>query len=126
MEFNRTMFVETNAELVAVGLHGTGVPATAVNPGLTDVIPACYDLHAPYPNPFNPTTTIRFDLPVAGDVSLIVYDRLGREVATLVDGWFNAGAHDRTFDGNGLASGLYFARFNAGDFQEVQKLLLLK
>lgn len=126
IEFNRTMSIETNAELVAVALHGIGEPATAINPGVASAVPDRYDLHPAYPNPFNPSTNIRFDLPAAGEVGLIVFDRLGREVTRLADGWFDAGAYARTFNADGLASGVYFVRLMAGDFQEVQKLLLIK
>jgi len=126
IEFNRTMCIETNVELVAVALHGIGQPATAINPGVVRVVPDRYDLHPAYPNPFNPSTNIRFDLPASGEVSLVVFDRLGREVSRLVDGWYDAGTYSSTFDADGLASGVYFVRFAAGDFQQVQKLLLIK
>ena len=79
-----------------------------------------------YPNPFNPTTTISFDLPEAGKVSLIVYDIQGREVKRLVDGVSPAGSYQAVFDGSELSSGVYFARMEAGDFRQTRKMLLLK
>ncbi|MBU1880833.1 SBBP repeat-containing protein, partial [bacterium] len=66
-----------------------------------------------YPNPFNPTTTIRYQLPEVSHVKLAVYDLAGRKVATLIDGYRDAGSHDVTFDGSGLASGVYLYRLQA-------------
>jgi hypothetical protein len=85
-----------------------------------------------YPNPFNPSTTIRFGLPTAGNVSLIVYDVLGREVTTLVRGTLDAGYHTATWNASSVASGVYFARLTVTNeygriaFNKVTKLLLLK
>ncbi|NBC26306.1 MAG: PKD domain-containing protein [Bacteroidetes bacterium] len=85
-----------------------------------------FELHQNYPNPFNPTTTISFNLPQPGKVTLRVFDITGRQVATLVDQQMNAGTHIETFDASNLASGIYFYRLEAGDFQSVQKMLLVK
>lgn len=79
-----------------------------------------------HPNPFNPETVITFELPAAGKVSLVIYDLQGREAARLVDGFQPAGIHRMTFDGSRLSSGVYFARLTAGNFQQTQKLLLVK
>jgi len=89
-------------------------------------VPPTARLAGAYPNPFNPTTAVSFDLRAASRVSLRVYDTAGREVAALVDGWRAAGEHQATFDASGLPSGIYFAKLQAGDFTEVQKLVLLK
>ena len=70
-----------------------------------------------FPNPFNPSTEIRYDLPRAGHVSLRVYDLLGREVAVLKDGFVEAGTHRVTFDGSDLASGVYICRLQAGNYR---------
>ncbi|MBK6910875.1 MAG: T9SS type A sorting domain-containing protein [bacterium] len=78
------------------------------------------------PNPFNPTTTLQFTLAAAMDVSLIIYDILGREVATLADGRYLPGTHSVNFDGSNLASGIYFAQFRSANTVKVQKLMLLK
>lgn len=67
-----------------------------------------------YPNPFNPATTIRYNLPASGHVTLKVYDILGREVATLINGEQQAGKHTVTFNGSTLSSGVYFYRLEAG------------
>lgn len=78
------------------------------------------------PNPFNPTTVLSYQLPVASHVSLRIYDTAGRLVTELVNGWRGAGNHQITFDGSGWPSGLYLARLSVGDFTQTQKLVLLK
>jgi len=84
-------------------------------------------LNQNYPNPFNATTVIRYQLPVAGKMSLKVYDLLGRKTATLHEGVRPPGFYDATFDAGRLAGGVYFYRLTAGtDFVQTKKLLLLK
>ncbi|HLX12230.1 MAG TPA: T9SS type A sorting domain-containing protein, partial [Bacteroidota bacterium] len=90
-------------------------------------VPTAYKLYQNYPNPFNPTTTITFDLPIQSDVSLKVYDILGKLVRTIYDhAQVDAGTVQTTFDATGLASGIYFYRISAGKFTESKKVLLLK
>ncbi|NQT27249.1 T9SS type A sorting domain-containing protein [candidate division KSB1 bacterium] len=79
-----------------------------------------------YPNPFNPTTTISYTLPVASDVQLTVYDILGNEVMSLVNENKNAGVHHVTFDGMKVSSGIYFYRLEAGHNVQTHKMMLLK
>jgi hypothetical protein len=79
-----------------------------------------------YPNPFNPTTTIRFALPEEVRVNLEIFDLLGESIATLVDEKRQAGYYSERFDGTGLASGVYVCRIQAGDFVQTRKLLLLR
>jgi hypothetical protein len=83
-------------------------------------------LHGTFPNPFNSATTVRFDLPEASLVSLIVYDTRGRLVANLADGWREVGSHELLFDGSDLPSGIYLYRFTTGDQIAIGKMLLLK
>jgi hypothetical protein len=78
------------------------------------------------PNPFNPVTVASFELPVAGQVSLRVYDTAGRLVTTLEQGWKAAGSHQVVFDGTGLASGVYLYRLEAAGMTASGKMLLLK
>jgi len=78
------------------------------------------------PNPFNPTTTIRFALPHAGFLKLEIYDVAGRLVEQLTDGWREAGTHEVTFDGSSLPSAVYVYRIEAGDLRASGKMLLLK
>lgn len=85
-----------------------------------------YSLAQNYPNPFNAQTNFNFTLPVASNVTLTVFDMLGREVATVVDGAMNAGSHTVNWSATGLASGVYMYTLNAGEFTQSNKLLYLK
>jgi photosystem II stability/assembly factor-like uncharacterized protein len=85
-----------------------------------------YSLLQNYPNPFNPTTHIRFRVQRTGSASLVVYDLLGREIATLVNEPLEAGEHERTLDAKGLPSGIYFYRLRIGEFTDVKKMVLAK
>jgi hypothetical protein len=78
------------------------------------------------PNPFNPTTGIRFQIPEAGQVNLKVYDTTGRLVAKLVEGWMESGVHDVTFDGSKLPSGIYLYRIQVGEWSAAGKMVLIK
>ena len=89
-------------------------------------IPVTLGLDQNYPNPFNPTTSIGFNVRSSGFVSLRVYDVLGREVATLVDGYESAGAHWVQFNGSRFASGVYFYRLTAPGVVQVKKMILTK
>ena len=122
--------VDTN-ELNAVMLRNftqlpilkPGVTAVEDNPG----VPNEYVLYENYPNPFNPSTTISYDLPNEADVVLKVYDMLGREVTTLVDARQGAGHHTVPFSSTaGLASGAYIYQIQAGSFRDRKKMILLK
>ncbi len=104
---------------------------TSVTPGPTVV--SSYKLYNNFPNPFNPTTVISYQLSANSYVMLKVYDVLGREVATLVDGQKLSGKHEVNFDGNKLSSGVYFYslavrtdRSGAGSFSQTKKMLLIK
>jgi len=88
--------------------------------------PRAVALHPAFPNPFNPTTHIRFQLEESARVQLTVYDMLGRQVATLVDGVRGAGMHQVLFDGSGLASGMYVYRMQTGGQVFTQKMMLIK
>ena len=101
-------------------------PAAPGEKEFVDVIPKTYALYQNYPNPFNPTTVIRYDLPASSNVRLMVYDMLGREVATLVDQTQQAGSKSAVFNAVNLPSGIYFYRLRAGTFTETRKLLLLR
>lgn len=79
-----------------------------------------------YPNPFNPTTVLSYNLPVGGHVTMKVYDILGREVMTLVDGYQGAGIHTASFDGSNLSTGTYFCRLTAPNVNQVKKMILIK
>jgi hypothetical protein len=85
-----------------------------------------YKLEQNYPNPFNPTTSIKYQIPTVAHVTLKVFDVLGREVATLVDGIEEPGYKSVRWNANDVASGLYFYRLQAGSFIETKKMLLLR
>jgi hypothetical protein len=85
-----------------------------------------FSLEQNYPNPFNPSTVIGYRLPVNSDVTLKVFDLLGREVATLVDEFKPAGKYEVEFNGKDLSSGIYFYTIQAGSFTKTEKMILLK
>ncbi len=85
-----------------------------------------YELYQNFPNPFNPSTTINYQLPMSNHVTLKVFDILGREMAMLVNEKESAGNYSIKFDGSRLASGVYFYRLEAGSFVSVKKLVILK
>jgi hypothetical protein len=88
--------------------------------------PSRFELSQCYPNPFNATTVIRYQLPLACQVTLVVFDMLGREVAELEDQRREAGIHEVRFDASDLSSGVYLCRIRAGDFLQARRLVLLK
>jgi len=92
----------------------------------TNQIPKQFVLKQNYPNPFNPTTTITFDLPSKSNVSLVIYDILGKEVMKLADGEYEPGSYNFTADLSNLASGIYVYRVKAGTFTDVKKMVLTK
>jgi hypothetical protein len=88
--------------------------------------PDSYNLAQNYPNPFNPVTTIKYSIPESGNVSLKVYDILGKEVATLVNEEKAQGVYSVIFDASNLSSGVYFYKLQAGSFVEIKKMMVLK
>ncbi|GEM_PF-5600970 len=114
-------------------------PLTSVEGDRTSLMPEGFHLFQNYPNPFNPTTSIRFQIPLSpaanspftkgdkgGFVSLKIYDLLGREVATLVEGELSAGEHSVVFSAKDLSSGVYFYRLSVGGFIETKRMLITK
>ena len=89
-------------------------------------VPESFKLSAAYPNPFNPTTTLSFALPLDSKVSLSIYDLQGREVSMLISGNMHAGYHSVVWDANSYASGMYFVKMVSGEFVKTQKLMLVK
>ena len=85
-----------------------------------------YNLKQNYPNPFNPKTVISYSFPQNGFVTLKVYDIMGREVRTLVQGYKEAGVYTAAFDGSNLASGIYFYKITVNEFNYIRKMLLIK
>ena len=89
-------------------------------------VPASYSLGQNYPNPFNPSTVIEYAVPRSTQVTLEVFDLLGRSVRTLVSGEQSVGAHSVRFDAAGLSSGVYFYRLKADAFTQTRKLMILR
>ena len=89
-------------------------------------LPSSYSLSQNFPNPFNPTTVIVYQIATAGHVTLRIYDLLGKEVKTLIDEHQDGGTHFVTFDAIDLPTGVYFYRLESGTFVEAKKLVLLK
>jgi len=135
--------VETNSVISIDTLTGVGVPLLSLGTsGVTAItmatfgvpvgveagkeMPQSFALSQNYPNPFNPSTTIKYELPRTSQVTLSVYDILGRQVSVLVSERRNAGVHEVKLDGSTLASGVYFYRLQAGDFVRTRKLVLLR
>lgn len=91
-----------------------------------EAIPTQFALHHNHPNPFNPATTIKYDLPQACHVKLVVYNVRGQKVATLVDGMVEAGRQQVIWNAKDLSSGIYFYKITAGNFTKMHKMILLK
>ena len=122
-------FIKEGADGIWKGSEGwicSGEPFPDEIITAVEASPGEFALHGSFPNPFNPATIISFELRDAGFVELVVYDIQGREVAKLIDGWTSAGVYQMTFDASTLSSGIYFARMMAGDFQQTQKIMLIK
>jgi len=91
-----------------------------------DLLPTEYSLYQNFPNPFNPVTTIKFDLPEKSEVMINVYNILGEKVQTLINKEIEAGSHKVKWDANGVGSGVYIYRIKAGDYIETKKMVYLK
>jgi hypothetical protein len=123
--------VVTNRAGVADGWYVDDIKITNYMDVLTGIsgnqeIPLSFSLSQNYPNPFNPSTTIKYQLPKSEFVRISLYDALGRFVRNIVNESKTAGSYDISFDGTGLASGLYIYKIEAGVFSEVKKMMLIK
>jgi photosystem II stability/assembly factor-like uncharacterized protein len=99
---------------------------TGVSENNISAIPSDFMLSQNYPNPFNPSTKISFSIPNSSNVALKVYNELGAEVASLIDGYRKAGSYEVNFDASGLSSGIYFYKIQTGSFSETKKMMLIK
>ena len=106
-------------------IHVTAFCPTGIDDDIPD-LPREITLYQNYPNPFNPTTEIKFALPEQADVTIEIFDILGRKTATVADGLFPAGYNSITWDSGNTASGIYYYRLTAGDKIIVKKMTLLK
>jgi hypothetical protein len=117
--------------IVSNGMPGTAGETVLATEIGAEPAPRSYALSQNSPNPFNPETEIRFQLPVQGHVSVKIFNSLGQEVRNLVDTQYEAGYHNVRWDskdnyGNSVASGIYFFKIHAGEFTQVKKMNLLK
>lgn len=119
-----TLLINNNDKPLQVELSGKGKIVVGIED--QSELPKVYALYPAYPNPFNPVTHIRFDLPKSGEVQLIVYDILGRRVATLVNKKMAAGRYEVEWNAADYGSGLYFYQLKTDKFNEVRKMLLVK
>jgi ligand-binding sensor domain-containing protein len=117
--------IGTNRGGLAVFKEG-GITSTDEHLTEALTLPSEFILQHNYPNPFNPVTTIEYQLPVAAKVSIKLFDMLGSEIVTLVNETKDAGFYKHQFDGSTLASGTYFFRIQANDFVQTKKMTLLK
>jgi hypothetical protein len=112
------------ADIQAIALDPASIAGIAQQ--IAGVVPSMYMLEQNYPNPFNPTTTIRFNIPNQSNVTLTVYDVVGREVARLAEGVHQAGVYAVQFDASKLSSGVYYYKLSSGTFSDIKKMLILK
>jgi len=112
-----------NGKIDAHAAVSRALAATSVE---RDDMPTGFGLLANYPNPFNPTTEIRWTMDVGRQTKLAVYDILGREVALLANGPYSAGTHSVTFDASGLSSGMYIVVLESPGMRDVRKVSLVK
>jgi hypothetical protein len=101
-----------------------GITTSIDQPGTE--VPTGLVLLPNYPNPFNPTTQIRYEMPISGEVMLEVFTLTGQRVATLQNGMVSAGSHEVRFDAGNLANGIYLVRLQGAGFSQTQKITLLK
>jgi fibronectin-binding autotransporter adhesin len=99
---------------------------TIINSVSINSLPTEFSLFQNYPNPFNPSTTIKYSIPQTSFVSITIYDILGKEVSKLVNEEKQSGSYEVQFNGSKFSSGVYFYRMNAGKYDAVKKLVLLK
>jgi N-acetylneuraminic acid mutarotase len=109
---------------------GTGFPGVGtgieIRVDKSPMQPEGFAFHAPYPNPFNPFTTLKFTIPISTEIQFTVFDLAGSQVAILANEAYQAGTHEICFDASQLSSGIYFARLCTNQFSEVRKLLLIE
>ena len=124
-DFDGTSTVNFEDVIVADG-SGQEVPSTFSSIDISFGLPTETTLKNSYPNPFNPTTAIPYELATESNVNITIYDATGREVDSLVNGMQTAGAYSITWDASNHASGMYFVKMAADNQVHTQKLMLVK
>ena len=124
--FNGTSTISFE-DVILAGENGTKISSSSSSFSMEAILPMTTSLNASYPNPFNPSTTINYDLAADGHVSIVVYDALGREVTTLFNDVQEGNrSHQITWNAANQASGAYFLRMTSGNYTNTQKLMLVK
>ena len=128
--YTDNLTIENNDTHVSISLEGTGMVSGLVD-DLNRRIPTDFALFQAYPNPFNPTTTIGYQLPHSAHIKLTVYNTLGQVVKTLINSYVETGYHEVIWNGRHSAgkempSGIYMFRLESGSFQQVNKMMLMK
>lgn len=124
-----TLIKYDTATGTAVSIGSTGFKAVngiAIVPENSDLVPVNFGLYQNFPNPFNPSTKIKVDLPVNSSVNVTIYDILGREVKVLVNSTYTAGTYEFEFNGENLSSGIYFYRLKTPSFSAFKKMVLVR
>lgn len=123
-DFSGTLiFFYGDSQSVEIVLTGRGGPSSAPMP---EVLPTAFAIHPPYPNPFNSSTVIRYDVPHHSRVKITIYDLAGREVETLLTGEINPGRHSILWNSRSNPAGIYFVRFESIEKTTTTKSLLIK
>ncbi len=124
-EYDGTTVEDAGADWY-IHVVGTADYLGVVELGDDNLLPSAFSLNAAYPNPFNPSTNLRFEAPVTSDIRISVFNLMGQEVAQLANDRFAPGVYNVTWDAHDMASGMYFIRMNANGFNAVQRVMLLK
>jgi len=115
-----------NQQMIGAGIVEEGSIIFKTGEGSNDIEVTTYELFDNYPNPFNPSTKIVYQIPERGNVSLKVYDMLGKEVSTLVEEYRDEGRYEINFDAGNLASGIYIYQLRANNYIATKKMILMK
>ena len=118
------MFYSGWGDSRAIGLATS--ESTTVGVPISPQIPAEYQLYQSYPNPYNPSVTIQYDVPKEEYVRIVVFNTLGQQVATLINERRMPGRYSVTWNAQNVPSGAYWYRMTAGEFNETRKMVLLK
>ena len=125
-EASETGSSESDSYQVNSGFLADWVTATSVEKQDIEALPDRFELYQNYPNPFNPATTITFDVKESCEVSLILYDLLGRQVGVLIQDSYDPGSYKVSFDASSLAAGIYIYRIQMDSYRAVRKMILMK
>ena len=123
---NPTVVYDSTVLMIYNTNYTVGNPVILSASNLQSEIPKDFNLYQNYPNPFNPITTIKFDLPKSTFVTMKIYDVEGKEMEVIIDQKMEAGKYELSWDASKFASGIYFYKLTAGDFESVKKMVLLK